>query len=141
MAKAKLSLSSIRRIASQLPELARKCQLDIAKEYKKFVEEELQRQHHTGRSIYNDVYPKPKKGNQPMFDTGELSQGYDVQVMPGGKSLIVRNESEHTIVNSDGEHTHLPDGRGAPPRWKKELARIQKKHSRILLQRIRELVD
>lgn len=139
MAKVKLTLASIRRIASQLPELARKCQLDIAKEYKEFVEQELQRQHHTGRSIYGDTYPRPKKGNQPMFDTGELSQSYDVQVMPGGKSLIVRNESEHTIVNHDGKHTHLPDGRGTPERWKKRLEVIKRKHARQMMQRVREL--
>jgi len=128
-----LTRLGINRIAKQFPELARKCQLDIAAEFKQFIEEELQRQHHTGRSIYGDRYPKPKKGNQPMFDTGELSQAYDVQVLPGGKKIVVRNESAHTIVSSDGRHPHIPDERGMPKSWEQRLGIIQRKHMQKLM--------
>ncbi len=134
-----LTRSGISRIAKQFPELTRQCQLDVAREFKEFIEQELQRQHHTGRSLYGDRYPKPKKGNPPMFDTGELSQAYDVQVLPGGKRLIVRNESEHTIVASDGKHTHMPDDRGMPARWKQRLEIIQRKHTEKLLWAIARL--
>lgn len=136
-----LTLKGLRRIAKQLPELAAQCQLDIAREFKAFVEEELQRQHHTGRSIYGDRYPKPKKGNPPMFDTGELSQGYDIQVTSGGKRIIILNASAHTIVSSDGKHTHLPDERGMPPKWAERLAIIQRKHKQALLWKTCKLVD
>ena len=134
-----LTRAGIGRIAKQFPEMAKQCQLDIAREFKEFIEQELQQQHHTGKSIYGDRYPKPKKGNLPMFDTGELSQAYEVQVMPGGKKVSIRSESAHTIVSSDGKHTHLPDERGMPPRWKTRLEIIQRKHSEKLLWAIAKL--
>ena len=136
-----LTLRGIRAIAKQLPDLAQQCQLDIAREFKEFVEQELQRQHHTGRNLYGERYPKPKKGNPPMFDTGELSQGYDVQITSGGKRLIVHQESAHTIVSSDGKHTHLPDDRGMPEKWAARLAIIQRKHKEKLLWKICKLAD
>jgi len=132
------SKNGLQRVAKQFPTLARECQLAIAREFKQFMLEELQRQHHTGRSIYNDVYPKPKKGNQPMFDTGELSQGYEVRITPGGKT-VARNVSVHTVVNADGKHTHLPDSRGMPERWQKRLEIIQRKHLKALLKRLKEI--
>ncbi len=128
-----LTHKGINRIAKEFPTLARQCQLDIAKEFKEFIEQELQQQHHTGRNIYGERYPKPKKGNPPMFDTGELSQAYDVQVMSNGTRIVVRSESAHTIVSSDGKHTHLPDSRGMPPRWKQRLEIIQRKHFQKLM--------
>lgn len=134
-----MTKAGVQRIAKQFPELAKQCQQDIAREFKEFVEQELQRQHHTGRSIYNDKYPKPKKGNPPMFDTGELSQGYEVSVLPGGKKISVRNESSHTVVNADGEHPHLPDKRGMPQRWQDRLAIIQRKHTEKLLWAVAKL--
>jgi len=134
-----ISTKRLKTIAHLLPELARECQQRVADQFKVFVQQELQRQHHTGRSIYGDTYPKPKKGNQPMFDTGELEGGYEVTVMRGGKQLLVDNVSEHTIVNSDGLHSHLPDDRGMPKRWADKLAQIKRAEERRFVEKVNKL--
>ena len=134
-----ISTKGLKTIAHLLPELARECQQRVADQFKVFVQQELQRQHHTGRSIYGDTYPKPKKGNQPMFDTGELEGGYEVTVTRGGKQLLVDNVSEHTIVNSDGLHPHLPDDRGMPKRWADKLAQIKRAEERRFVEKVNKL--
>lgn len=134
-----ISTKRLKTIAHLLPELARECQQRVADQFKVFVQQELQRQHHTGRSIYGDTYPKPKKGNQPMFDTGELEGGYEVTVTRGGKQLLVDNVSEHTVVNSDGLHPHLPDDRGMPKRWADKLAQIKRAEERRFVEKVNRL--
>jgi len=134
-----ISTKRLKAIAHLLPELARECQQRVADQFKVFVQQELQRQHHTGRSIYGDTYPKPKKGNQPMFDTGELEGGYVVTVTRGGKQLLVDNVSEHTVVNSDGLHPHLPDDRGMPKRWADKLAQIKRAEERRFVEKVNKL--
>jgi len=134
-----ISTKRLKTIAHLLPELARECQQRVADQFKFFIQQELQRQHHTGRSIYDDTYPKPKKGNQPMFDTGELEGGYEVTVTRGGKQLLVDNVSEHTIVNSDGLHPHLPDDRGMPKRWADKLAQIKRAEERRFVEKVNKL--
>lgn len=134
-----ISTKRLKTIAHLLPELARECQQRVADQFKVFVQQELQRQHHTGRSIYGDTYPKPKKGNQPMFDTGELEGGYEVTVTRGGKQLLVDNVSEHTVVNSDGLHPHLPDDRGMPKRWADKLAQIKRAEERRFVEKVNKL--
>lgn len=134
-----ISTKRLKTIAHLLPELARECQQRVADQFKVFVQQELQRQHHTGRSIYGDTYPKPKKGNQPMFDTGELEGGYEVTVTRGGKQLLVDNVSEHTVVNSDGLHPHMPDDRGMPKRWADKLAQIKRAEERRFVEKVNKL--
>lgn len=134
-----LSLKQIRNIAHRLPELSGEMQRNVSRQFADFILQELQRQHHTGRSIYGDRYPRPKKGNQPMLDTGELSQAYEVRVIDGGRSISVTNGSEHTIVNCDKKHPHLPDERGLPPRWTARLEQIKRAEARRFMTAVRAL--
>lgn len=143
-----ISTKRLKAIAHLLPELARECQQRVADQFKVFVQQELQRQHHTGRSIYGDTYPKPKKGNQPMFDTGELEGGYNEVGIEQFARLavknnidldLIKNDSEHTVVNSDGLHPHLPDDRGMPKRWADKLAQIKRAEERRFVEKVNKL--
>lgn len=108
----------------------------VAEQFRAYVEQELVRQHYSGRDIYGKAYPKPKRGGKPMLDTGELAGSYVVRVSASSDKVYVDNLSSHTVVNHDGLHVHLPDERGMPERWRRKLGSIKSAESRRLLDAI-----
>ena len=130
-----MNLKQIEQKLSQLPGMVAAMKRSIAEQFAEFVRAELVKQHYSGRDLYGKSYPRPKRGGQPMLDTGELAGGYEVRVV--GDKVHVDNVSSHTIVNHDGKHIHLPDERGMPESWRRKLEQISRAEQRRLLADIR----
>lgn len=126
-----LSARKLERIARGIPALFEEYKRGVMSEFADYVRGELEKQHLQGRNLYGRKYPKPKKGNPPMLDTGNLMSGYTVTVI--GDRLEIDNTTYYSVfLNKDGEHQHLPDNERMPTAWKVKLESIRAKHKRKL---------
>lgn len=126
-----LSARKLERIAKGLPALFEEYKRGVMNEFADYVRAELEKQHLQGRNLYGRKYPKPKKGNPPMLDTGNLMSGYVVTVI--GSRLEINNTTFYSMfLNKDGEHQHLPDDKRMPVKWKEKLTAIRAKHKKKL---------
>ena len=115
-------------LGRDLPRILQDYRRRVGVLFAEYVRGELVKQHTSGVNLYD---PRPKRGGQPMFDTGELMHAYIVRVTDTGR-LVIDNTSPHTVVDHDGRHTHLPDERGMPEKWKQKLAQIRAAEARKL---------
>lgn len=118
-------------LGRDLPRILQDYRRRVGELFAEYVRGELAKQHTSGVNLYGERYPRPKRGGQPMLDTGELMHAYVVRVTDSGR-LVIDNTSPHTIVDHDGRHTHLPDERGIPEKWKQKLAQIRVAEARKL---------
>lgn len=126
-----LSARKLERIAKGLPALFEEYKRGVMNEFADYVRAELEKQHLQGRNLYGRKYPKPKKGNPPMLDTGNLMSGYVVTII--GTKLIIDNAVTYSIyLEHDGQHQHLPNDNDMPPKWAAKLAQIKAKQGRKL---------
>lgn len=126
-----LSARKLERIAKGLPALFEEYKRGVMNEFADYVRAELEKQHLQGRNLYGLKYPKPKKGNPPMLDTGNLMSGYVVTII--GTKLIIDNAVTYSVfLEHDGQHQHLPNDNDIPPKWAAKLTQIKAKQGRKL---------
>ena len=118
-----LSRQRLDALGRDLPRILQDYRRRVGELFAEYVRGELAKQHTSGVNLYGERYPRPKRGGQPMLDTGDLMYAYIVRVTDSGR-LVTDNTSPHTIVDHDDRHTHLPDERGMPEKWKQKLAQI-----------------
>lgn len=126
-----LSRQRLDALGGDLPRILQDYRRRVGELFAQYVREQLMKQHTSGVNLYGERYPKPKYGGKPMLDTSELMHAYVVRVTDSGR-LVIDNTSPHTIVDHDGRHTHLPDERGMPEKWKQKLQQIRAAEARKL---------